>query len=287
VSVQLLGLAAILALSFALAPLAGFAQPADDRMVDVYTESAERAFQGGRYATAEEMFLSALDRSKGLSPQDPRVARILRGLAAAYRAQGRHAEADEVLKRATAPADSPAGPAEGDPMVAVSLEQALSGPPALLAARHLWVTHVLAQVRAAAVNPRITFMLPIDQRWIAVTQANAQPYLVGLERRLETYTKAVEQRGFQHIAGRYTTKAANDCRPKFPWGTAAVIQQQGFQGELVVHGVRYRAVVVESSIAVEDVVEEGYYFGRIAPDGIELTRESGASPRCVVSLKRE
>lgn len=37
--------------------------------------------------------------------------------------------------------------------------------------------------------------------------------------------------------------------------------------------VRYRAVVVESSIVVKDVVEEGYYLGYITPDGIELTRE--------------
>lgn len=53
-------------------------------------------------------------------------------------------------------------------------------------------------------------------------------------------------------------------------------------------GVRYRAVVVESSIVVEDVVEEGYYLGYITPDGIELTRERGLAPQtCVVSLKRE
>jgi hypothetical protein len=286
VFVRPIGLAAIVAFTLALAARAGSAQPADDRMLDVYTESAERALQGGRYATAEEMFLSALDRSKGLSDQDPRVARILKGLAAAYRAQGRHAQAEEMLKRATALTDAPAGPATGDVMMSVSLERALGAPPAALAQGYLWTANTLAYVRAAAVNPNITFVTPIDQQRVTITQGNAQPYVVGLERRLETYTKAVEQRGFQHIAGRYTTRVTNDCQGKVPLG-AAVVEQRGFKAQLAIQGVRYRAVVVESSIAVEDVVEEGYYFGRVTPDGIELTREPEASSRCVVNLKRE
>jgi hypothetical protein len=99
--------AIVLGLGLVLSPLAGVTQPAEDRMLDAYIESAERAVQQGRPATAEEMFLAAIRRaeSQAVSPQDPRLIRSLRGLAEVYRAQGRPAEAEALTLRAgvTAP----------------------------------------------------------------------------------------------------------------------------------------------------------------------------------------
>ena len=68
--------------------LLSVAESAEDRMLDTYSESAERASQQGRPSTAEELFLSAIRRAENqaLSPQDPRLIRSLRGLAEVYRA---------------------------------------------------------------------------------------------------------------------------------------------------------------------------------------------------------
>ena len=106
--------AIVLGLGLVLSPLAGVAQPAEDRMLDAYIESAERAVLQGRPATAEEMFLAAIRRaeSQALSPQDPRVIRSLRGLAEVYRAQGRQTEADALTQRAGATAPKPTSPTQ-------------------------------------------------------------------------------------------------------------------------------------------------------------------------------
>ena len=106
--------AIVLGLGLVLSPLAGVTQPAEDRMLDAYLESAERAVQQGRSATAEEMFLAAIRRaeSQALSPQDLRLIRSLRGLAEVYRAQGRQAEAEALTRRAGATAPKPTGPTQ-------------------------------------------------------------------------------------------------------------------------------------------------------------------------------
>jgi hypothetical protein len=106
--------AVIAGLGLIFAPLAGVTQPAEDRVLDFHIESAERAVQQGRPATAEEMFLAAIRRaeSQALSPQDPRLIRSLRGLAEVYRAQGRQAEADALIRRAGVTAPKPTGPTQ-------------------------------------------------------------------------------------------------------------------------------------------------------------------------------
>jgi hypothetical protein len=106
--------AVVLGLGLVLSPLAGVTQPAEDRMLDAYIESAERAVQQGRHATAEEIFLAAIRRaeSHALSPQDPRLLRSLRGLAEVYRAQGRQAEVEALMRRAGGTAPKPTGPTQ-------------------------------------------------------------------------------------------------------------------------------------------------------------------------------
>src|SRR6266850_252811 len=76
--------------------------PAQDQLLDHFIETAERALQQGRPATAEEMFLAAIRRAETLGPGDPRLIRSLKGLAEAYRAQGKDALAEPLLARVAA-----------------------------------------------------------------------------------------------------------------------------------------------------------------------------------------
>ena len=75
---------------------------AQDRLLDHFIETGERALQQGRPVTAEEMFLAAIKRAEALGPGDPRLIRGLKGLAEAYRAQGKDALAEPLLARVAA-----------------------------------------------------------------------------------------------------------------------------------------------------------------------------------------
>ena len=79
--------------------LPSVARPAADPMLDLYIDSAERALEQGRYATAEELFLSSIKRAEDLGPNNEQLVRSLKGLAAVYRAQGQPAQAESLLRR--------------------------------------------------------------------------------------------------------------------------------------------------------------------------------------------
>jgi len=79
--------------------LPSVAMPAEDPMLDLSIESAERALEQGRYATSEELFLSAIKRAEALGPNSDELVRSLKGLAAVYRAQGKPALAEPLLAR--------------------------------------------------------------------------------------------------------------------------------------------------------------------------------------------
>ena len=75
------------------------AKSVQDPMLDLSIDSAERALEQGRYATAEELFLSAISRAEALGPSNDQLERSLKGLAAVYRAQGRPALAEPLLRK--------------------------------------------------------------------------------------------------------------------------------------------------------------------------------------------
>ena len=78
-----------------------------------------KAFQQGRYADAEKLFLAALKEAEGFGPDDPRLAMSLNNLAGLYDNQGKYAEAEPLYKRLLAIDEKALGPEHPD--VAASL----------------------------------------------------------------------------------------------------------------------------------------------------------------------
>ena len=60
----------------------------------------ETAYQAGRYAEAEKLFLAALKEAEEFGGQDPRLATSLNNLALLYKSLGKYAQADPLLRRA-------------------------------------------------------------------------------------------------------------------------------------------------------------------------------------------
>ncbi len=75
---------------------------AHDRAWQSYIDAAVEAYVEGDYAEAGRQFEAAVKRAEAFGPEDLRLATSLNGLAEAYRAQGRHAEAEPLHKRALA-----------------------------------------------------------------------------------------------------------------------------------------------------------------------------------------
>src|SRR3990172_10636587 len=73
---------------------------ADERAWERYMANGERAYQEGRYASAEGWFLDAVREAEDLDPQGPRLVQSLKNLAEAYRKQGKQGQAEAALRRA-------------------------------------------------------------------------------------------------------------------------------------------------------------------------------------------
>ncbi len=69
---------------------------------ETYMAAATKAYQQGNYPEAEKQFGAALKEAEGFGPQDPRLAGSLNDLANLYRAQGKYAEAELLVKRSLA-----------------------------------------------------------------------------------------------------------------------------------------------------------------------------------------
>jgi hypothetical protein len=80
------------------------------------------------------------------------------------------------------------------------------------------VQHVLRLVEIAIENPNITINSQLDPQAVVVHQStNAKEYYAILERRLSTYSRAIEQRGFSQVAGEYSVRSATfDCKDYMP-----------------------------------------------------------------------
>jgi tetratricopeptide (TPR) repeat protein len=158
------------------------ANAADDRMLDLSIESAERAAQEGRLATAEELFLAAIGRADALGLRDARLARSLKGLANVYRAQGRPELAEPLLRRAViaegaAPATAPVAPAPDSPIA----------PPRLAAARRI----VGEITKEAAQIPDLLGELGLGAVTLVFVQARAGD-IGGLQRTLSFFPPDIQ-----------------------------------------------------------------------------------------------
>src|SRR5215470_5523345 len=65
-----------------------------------YEDTGNKAYAEGRYAEAEQRFKSALTAADAFGADNPRLATSLNSLGQVYRAQGRHADAEPLLKQA-------------------------------------------------------------------------------------------------------------------------------------------------------------------------------------------
>lgn len=150
---------------------------ADDRMLDLSIDSAERAAKEGRLATAEELFLAAIARADALGLRDARLARSLKGLANVYRAQGKPELAEPLLRRAVmvegaAPPSTPVATSP-DPPIA---------PSRLAAARRI----VGEASRETAQIPDLPQELGLGAVTLAFAQARAGDF-GGLQRTLSSF----------------------------------------------------------------------------------------------------
>ena len=84
-------------------------------------QAGEAAYEQGNYAEAEKQFLAALQEAENFGPEDPRLASSLNELVALYRAQGKDAKAEPLLKRSLVIKEKTLGPEHFD--VATSLNK--------------------------------------------------------------------------------------------------------------------------------------------------------------------
>ncbi len=92
-----------------------------------------------------------------------------------------------------------------------TLEQVLSIPPQYLAAGYLAVDATAAMVEAAA-GAGFTINTTLDGKKQTITKSNLDAYLTAYRARLEIYRRAIKQRGFAEIQGRYALDAGASCR---------------------------------------------------------------------------
>src|SRR5262249_9284020 len=67
-----------------------------------YEDTGYEAYAHGRYGEAEQQFKAALNAADAFGAEDPRLASSLNSLGQVYRAEGRHTEAEPLLRQAPA-----------------------------------------------------------------------------------------------------------------------------------------------------------------------------------------
>ena len=96
---------------------------ADERAWERYMANGERAYQEGRYASAEGWFLDAVREAEDLDPKGQRLVQSLKSLAEAYRKQGKQGQAESALRRAGPLSGQPPTAETAGPDVLVTLEK--------------------------------------------------------------------------------------------------------------------------------------------------------------------
>jgi tetratricopeptide (TPR) repeat protein len=82
-------------------------------------DTGRQAYEHGNYPEAQKMFAAAVQEAEPFGDQDPRLARSLNDLAAAYAAQGKYTAAEPLYKRSLVMLEKAYGP--DHPAVATAL----------------------------------------------------------------------------------------------------------------------------------------------------------------------
>lgn len=155
-----------------------------------------------------------------------------------------------------------------------SLEDALAAPAGDLAQGYLSSKYMLERVLPYA---EMGVVGTIHVAGETITARNASKYKKRYKKRLNTYTKAMRQRGAISLAGNYRGEATEPCsRVGSSWiglivsgeALAITIVQEGAEASLNIsvihegktHTLSNDAAVVESSIALVDQMNSDYYF---------------------------
>ncbi len=155
-----------------------------------------------------------------------------------------------------------------------SLEDAMGAPAGDLAQGYLSSKYMLEKVLPYA---EMGVVGTIHVAGETITARNASKYKKQYKKRLNTYTKAMRQRGSISLAGNYRGEATEPCsRVGSSWigfiqsGEASAIEiiQDGADASLNIsvahegktHTLRNDAAVVEGSIALVDQMNSDYYF---------------------------
>jgi len=140
-----------------------------------YTSEGIAAIGTGDFRRAEAFFKRALAKAEELGPQERGIA--LNGLGELYRRQGRHADAERMLRRAIEVKEEGLGPDHPD--VATSLT-------------NLGLVYAAAGHEAEAV--------PVLERAAAIQEKNAGDRAPGLPRTLTALAQVYRQLGREHDA---------------------------------------------------------------------------------------
>ncbi len=142
------------------------------------------AYQRSDYAEAEKQWSAALKEAEGFGPQDTRLATSLNNLAVLYRAQGKYAEAESLLKRALAILEKALGPEH--PRVATALNN-------------------LALVYKA--QGRYTEAEPLQKRALAIFEKALGPEHPHVATSLENYAALLRKTGRSDEAAKMEARA--------------------------------------------------------------------------------
>jgi len=166
-----------------------------------------------------------------------------------------------------------------DALAETSLDQALAASAGDLAQGYLWVKFI-NEFALPAAEKGITIQLGSDE---TIDSKNINEYRLKYQERLSAYRQAIQQRGYQTIAGTYGGTMTQSCaRTQSAWvdllregrNAGIEITQNSYDLKVVVSG-KYRGkklvlsnpgAIVESGIAFQDEMNTEYFFRATVQD---------------------
>ena len=143
----------------------------------------------------------------------------------------------------------------------VTLNQALNVSAYRLADGYLYADSIASMLEYVSQGKLGGLVLNLGGQGVKIDQSNADMFLAVYRDRLATFEKAILQRGFRNIAGKYI-QVPSHCGKLASTVPAPLdeisIDQAGFK--LKLGPLKHEAVIVESTIAVQDAMDMDIQF---------------------------
>ncbi len=137
-----------------------------------HMRAGSEAYQRGDHGEAEKQLKTGLEEAMAFGPEDPLVATSLNNLALVYEAQGQHAEAEPLLKRALAIMEKDFGP------------------------EHLGVAQILDNLALVYwAQGKYAETEPLYQRALAIREKSMRPEHPDVATSLENYVTLLQETG--------------------------------------------------------------------------------------------